>query len=88
MQTQRQSLSELQQKVIQIAAEQVGMDCQEVNLASHFENDLSYDSLDQTEFVMEIEEQFEMNVPDEEAIKIKTVGQAVALIQVKLQITT
>ena len=75
------SESEIQEKVIAIVAEQMGVDKGEVNRDTHFVNDLNADSLDTVELVMEFEDEFETSIPDEEAEKIQTVGQAIEYIQ-------
>jgi len=69
--------SEIEQKVIDIVAEQMGVDKGEISMETHFINDLNADSLDTVELVMEFEDEFETSIPDEEAEKIQTVGQAV-----------
>jgi len=69
--------SEIEQKVIDIVAEQMGVDKGEISMDTHFINDLNADSLDTVELVMEFEDEFETSIPDEEAEKIQTVGQAV-----------
>ena len=68
-------------KVIAIVAEQVGVDKSEITRETSFVNDLNADSLDTVELVMEFEDEFDMSIPDEEAEKIQTVGQAVDFIE-------
>ncbi|HET6428351.1 MAG TPA: acyl carrier protein [Phycisphaerae bacterium] len=68
---------EIEDKVIEIVAEQMGVDKSEVTRETSFVNDLNADSLDTVELVMEFEDEFEMSIPDEEAEKIQTVGQAI-----------
>ena len=68
---------EIQQKVIDIVAEQMGIDKSEITPETSFVNDLNADSLDTVELVMELEDEFETNIPDEEAEKIQTVGAAI-----------
>ena len=68
---------EIEQKVIDIVAEQMGVDKSEITRDTHFINDLNADSLDTVELVMEFEDEFETSIPDEEAEKIQTVGQAI-----------
>ena len=68
---------EIEQKVIDIVAEQMGVDKGEISKDTHFINDLNADSLDTVELVMEFEDEFETSIPDEEAEKIQTVGQAI-----------
>ena len=71
------SNAQVTQKVIEIAAEQAGVDPLQVTRETHFVNDLGYDSLDAVEFIMKLEDVFGVSVPDDEAEKIQTVGQAV-----------
>ncbi|MHC4715405.1 MAG: acyl carrier protein [Planctomycetota bacterium] len=68
---------ETEDKVIEIVAEQMGVDKSEITRETSFVNDLNADSLDTVELVMEFEDEFEMSIPDEEAEKIQTVGQAI-----------
>lgn len=68
-------------KVIAIVAEQLGVDKAEITRETSFVNDLNADSLDTVELVMEFEDEFDMSIPDEEAEKIQTVGQAVDFIE-------
>ncbi len=72
---------EIEQKVIDIVAEQMGVDKAEITRDTSFINDLNADSLDTVELVMEFEDEFEMSIPDEEAEKIQTVGQAIDYIK-------
>lgn len=67
----------VEEKVIEIIAEQMGADKTEINRETSFINDLNADSLDTVELVMEFEDEFDMSIPDEEAEKIQTVGAAV-----------
>ncbi len=71
---------EVQEKVISIVAEQMGVDKGEINRDTNFVNDLNADSLDTVELVMEFEDEFETSIPDEHAEKIQTVGQAIEFI--------
>ncbi len=72
---------EIQEKVISIVAEQMGVDKGEINRDTNFVNDLNADSLDTVELVMEFEDEFETSIPDEDAEKITTVGQAIDFIK-------
>jgi acyl carrier protein len=62
-------------------AEQLGVDKDKISAETSFVNDLGADSLDTVELVMELEEEFDINIPDDAAEKIQTVGQAVAFIE-------
>jgi acyl carrier protein len=64
-------------RVKQIIVEQLGVDAAEVTPNAHFVNDLGADSLDTVELVMALEEEFDTEIPDEQAEKIQTVGQAI-----------
>ena len=68
---------DIQAKVIEIVSEQMGKDASELTRETSFVNDLNADSLDTVELVMEFEGQFELSIPDEDAEKIQTIGQAV-----------
>jgi acyl carrier protein len=71
---------EIEAKVIEIVAEQLGTDKAKITRATSFVEDLNADSLDTVELVMEFEDQFETSIPDEQAEKIKTVGEAIEFI--------
>ncbi len=73
--------NEIQEKVVAIVAEQMGVDKGEINRETHFVNDLNADSLDTVELVMEFEDEFETSIPDEQAEKIQTVGNAIDFIK-------
>jgi acyl carrier protein len=68
-------------RVIDIVAEQLGVDKEKVTPETSFVNDLGADSLDTVELVMELEEEFDVNIPDDAAEKIQTVGQAIEYIE-------
>jgi acyl carrier protein len=68
---------EITGKVISIIADQMNIDKSEISRDTSFINDLNADSLDTVELVMELEDEFEMSIPDEDAEKIQTVGQAI-----------
>ncbi|MCS7152052.1 MAG: acyl carrier protein [Endomicrobia bacterium] len=68
-----------------IIAESLGVDINEVTDNASFVNDLGADSLDTVELVMALEEQFGIEIPDEDAEKIQTVGQAIEYIKNKLE---
>lgn len=71
---------EIESKVIEIVANQMGTDKAQISRSTSFVEDLNADSLDTVELVMELEDEFETNIPDEQAEKIKTVGQAIDFI--------
>jgi acyl carrier protein len=68
-------------RVVEIVAEQLGAEKEKISKDTHFVNDLSADSLDVVELVMELEEEFDINIPDDAAEKIQTIGQAVDYIE-------
>lgn len=72
---------EIEQKVIEIVSEQMGVEKDTITTETSFINDLNADSLDTVELVMEFEDEFDMSIPDEEAEKISTVGAAVDYIE-------
>jgi acyl carrier protein len=74
-------VASVQERVIEIVAEQLGVDREKVSPETSFVNDLGADSLDTVELVMELEEEFDINIPDDAAEKIQTVGQAVQYIE-------
>ena len=70
-------MSEIEARVKKIVAEQLGVNEAEVKIESSFVDDLGADSLDTVELVMALEEEFDCEIPDEEAEKITSVKQAV-----------
>ena len=70
-------MSDIEQRVKKIVAEQLGVAEDEIKLESSFVDDLGADSLDTVELVMALEDEFEIEIPDEQAEKITTVQQAV-----------
>lgn len=73
----------IKQEVIDIIVEQLGVDPSEVTLQKSFVEDLNADSLDQTELIMSIEEKYGLEIPEEVADKLKTVGDVVAYVEEK-----
>ena len=67
----------VEERVIEIVSEQMGVAKDQVTRETSFVNDLGADSLDTVELVMEFEEEFDITIPDEEAEKITTVEEAV-----------
>lgn len=74
-------MAELEQKVADIIAEQLGVEVSEVTAEASFVDDLGADSLDTVELVMALEEEFGIEIPDEDAEKISTVNDAIAYIK-------
>ena len=72
---------EIFEKVKEITVEQLGVDESIVTMDASFINDLEADSLDIVELMMALEEEFDIEIPDEDAEKISTVADAVAYIQ-------
>jgi acyl carrier protein len=70
-------MENVEQRVKKIVAEQLGVNESEIKNESRFVDDLGADSLDTVELVMALEEEFETEIPDEEAEKITTVQQAI-----------
>jgi acyl carrier protein len=70
-------MENIEQRVKKIVAEQLGVNEADIKIESSFVDDLGADSLDTVELVMALEEEFECEIPDEEAEKITTVKQAV-----------
>lgn len=78
-------IADIESKVKKIVSEQMGVAEAEISRDTSFVNDLNADSLDTVELVMEFEEEFELNIPDEQAEKIQTVGQAIDYIKEYLE---
>jgi acyl carrier protein len=75
---------EIEEKVIQIVSEQLSVDKSEISRNTSFVNDLNADSLDTVELVMELEDEFDLTIPDDQAEKLKTVGEAIDYIKKQL----
>lgn len=69
------------EKVKEIIIEQLSVDAEKVTPEAQFVNDLGADSLDTVELIMALEEKFDVQIPDEKAEKIKTVGEAIEYIE-------
>ena len=76
-------MSSIEERVKKIVCEQLNVAEEKVLNETSFVNDLGADSLDMVELVMHFEEDFEMQIPDEEAEKIQTVGDAISYINEK-----
>jgi len=68
------------EKVFEIVAERMGVKKEDISKETSFITDLGADSLDQVELIMEFEDQFDLNIPDEDAEKIQTIGDAITYI--------
>ena len=75
---------EIFEKIKKIVMEQLGVELDKVTMEASFADDLGADSLDAVEFIMALEETFDIEVPDEDAEKLKTVGDAVKYINDKV----
>ena len=75
------TMSEIATKVISIITDKLGVEESQVNPEASFTNDLGADSLDTVELIMELEKEFDLQIPDEAAEKIVTVGDAIAYIE-------
>lgn len=73
----------VQEKITEIIVEQLGVKAEEVTPEASFVDDLGADSLDTVELVMALEEEFGIEIPDEDAEKIQTVGDAIKYIEEK-----
>jgi len=74
-------MSDIAAKVKAIIVDKLGVDESEVTNEASFTNDLGADSLDTVELIMEFEKEFDLAIPDDQAEKISTVGQAIAHIE-------
>ena len=74
-------MSEIAKKVVKIIIDKLGVEEAEVTNEASFANDLGADSLDTVELIMEFEKEFNIIIPDEQADKIKTVGEAIAYLE-------
>lgn len=74
-------MASIEERVKEIVVEQLGVEAEEVTEEASFINDLGADSLDTVELVMALEEEFDQEIPDEEAEKLDTVGKAIDYIK-------
>lgn len=74
-------MSDIKSRVVSIIVDKLGVEESEVNNAASFTNDLGADSLDTVELIMEFEKEFNIAIPDDQAEKIQTVGDAIAYIE-------
>jgi len=78
-------MSDVAAKVKAIIVDKLGVDENEVTSEASFTNDLGADSLDTVELIMEFEKEFDLAIPDDQAEKISTVGEAIAHIEEMLK---
>lgn len=74
-----------EEKVRELIVEQLGVDAEKVTPEASFVEDLGADSLDQVELIMAFEEAFDIEIPDEDAEKLTTVGKAIEYLRTKLE---
>src|SRR5262249_13610653 len=74
------TVASVEERVIDIVCENLGVNKEQVTRSTSFIDDMGADSLDIVELVMELEEEFEITIPDEQAEKIKRVGEAIEYI--------
>ena len=74
-------MDNLENKIKEIIVDKLGIEESEITGSASFTNDLGADSLDTVELIMEFEKEFNVSIPDEEAEKIQTVGDAVAYLK-------
>lgn len=78
-------MSNIATRVTKIIVDKLGVDESEVTPEASFTNDLGADSLDTVELIMELEKEFDINIPDEQAENIQTVGQAIGYVEAQVQ---
>ena len=76
-------MSNVEEKVKKIIEEKLSVNADQITVDARFAEDLKADSLDTVELVMALEDEFGLDIPDEEADKIKTVGDAIKYIETK-----
>jgi acyl carrier protein len=75
---------DIKQKVVEIIVEELGVEDNEVTMEASFIEDLGADSLDTVELIMKFEEEFDIDIPDEDAEKLTTVGKAIDYLTSKI----
>ena len=79
--TEPRAIGSVEERIIEIVCEQMGASRDKVTAETRFVGDLGADSLDKVELVMEFEDEFDLNIPDEDACAIKTVGDAIRYVR-------
>ena len=77
-------MADIKERVVSIIVEKLGVDAAQVTEEARFTNDLGADSLDTVELIMEFEKEFNISIPDDQAEKISTVGDAIRYIEENL----
>jgi acyl carrier protein len=77
--------NEITKKVIALAAQKLSAKTQSISEQTSFEEDLNADSIDIADFIMELENEFQINIPDNDLEKIRTVADAVNFVQIKME---
>lgn len=78
-------MSSIAERVTKIIVDKLGVDESEITPEASFTNDLGADSLDTVELIMELEKEFDISIPDEQAEKIQTVGQAIEYLEANVK---
>jgi acyl carrier protein len=76
--------SEIESKMVDLLVEELGIEREKITMAAKFEEDLEVDSLGVVELLMALEDNFDVNIPDEEAEAITTVSEAVDIVAAKV----
>jgi acyl carrier protein len=74
-------MSEISSKVVDIIKDRLNVDAKDITPEASFANDLGADSLDTVELIMEFEKEFDIQIPDEDAERISTVGDAIKYVE-------
>ena len=78
-------MADIQERVVAIIVDKLGVDQGEVSPEASFTNDLGADSLDTVELIMEFEKEFNISIPDDQAENIATVGDAISYLEANVQ---
>lgn len=78
-------MAEIVDEVKKIIEDKLGVNAEQITMEASFIDDLGADSLDQVELVMDFEDKFEVDIPDEDAEKLRTVGEAIKYLDARLK---
>ena len=78
------AVENIEAEVKRIIEEKLGVNAEQVTMEASFIDDLGADSLDQVELVMDFEDKFEIDIPDEDAEKMRTVGEAISYLSTRM----